>query len=71
MIYKRLLTYVKKSLYHHASSKQKYARGNLLPFKKKTLLEAIMYRTRFRNKYLKNKTDKNKRKYTKQRDYGV
>ena len=30
-----------------------------------------MHRTRFRNKYLRNKTDENKRKYTKQRNYCV
>ena len=30
-----------------------------------------MHRTRFRNKYLRNKTVENKRKYTKQRNYCV
>ena len=30
-----------------------------------------MHRTRIYNKYLRNKTDKNKRKYTKQRNYCV
>ena len=30
-----------------------------------------MHRTRFRNKYLRNKTDENKRKYTKQQNYCV
>ena len=30
-----------------------------------------MHKTRFCNKYLKNKTDKNKRKYTKQQNYCV
>ena len=30
-----------------------------------------MHRTRFYNKYLRNKTDKNKRKYAKQRNYCV
>ena len=37
----------------------------------KTLSKAIMHRTRIYNKYLRNKTDKNKRKYTKQRNYCV
>ena len=30
-----------------------------------------MHTTRFHNKYLRNKTDENKRKYTKQRNYCV
>ena len=30
-----------------------------------------MHRTRIYNKYLRNKTDKSKRKYTKQRNYCV
>ena len=60
---------VLKSLNHHAPAKQKFVRGNHLPFIIKTLSKAIMHRTRFRNKYLRNKTDENKRKYTKQRNY--
>ena len=35
----------------------------------KAFLKAIMHSTRFRNKYLRNKADENKRKYTKQRIY--
>ena len=42
-----------------------------MPFLNKTLSKAIMHRTRFRNKYLRNKTVENKRKYTKQRNYCV
>ena len=34
-----------------------------------TLSKAIMHRTRLRNKYLRNKTDENKGKHTKQRNY--
>ena len=30
-----------------------------------------MHRPRFRNKYLRNKTDENKRKYTKQQNYCI
>ena len=37
----------------------------------KILSKAMMHRTRFRNKYLRNKTDENKRTYTKQRNYCV
>ena len=58
-----------KTLNHHAPAKQKFARGNHLPFMNKTLSKVIMHRTRFRNKYLRNKTDANKRKYTKQWNY--
>ena len=54
---------------HHAPTNQKFVRDNYLPFINKTLSKAIMHRTRFRNKYLRNKTDENKRKYTKQRNY--
>ena len=60
-----------KTLNHHAPAKQKFVRGNHLPFMNKTLSKAIMHRTRIYNKYLRNKTDKSKRKYTKQRNYCV
>ena len=58
-----------KTLNHHAPTKQKFIWGNHLPFLNKTLSKAIMHRTRFRNKYLRSKTDGNKIKYTKQRNY--
>ena len=45
---------------HHAPAKQKFVRGSHLLFMNKTLLKAIMHRTRFRNKYLKNKPTKTK-----------
>ena len=54
-----------KALNHHAPAKQKFVQDNHLSFMNKTLSKAIMHRTRFRNKYLRNKTDENKRKYTK------
>ena len=37
----------------------------------KDLSKAIMDRTRFRNKFLKNRNDENKKKYSKQRNYCV
>ena len=37
----------------------------------KTLSKAIVHTARFRNKYLRNKTDENKRKYTKQQNHCV
>ena len=60
-----------KTLDHHVPAKQKFVRGNHLPFMNKTLSKAVMHRTRFRNKYLRNKTDENKRKSKKQRNYCV
>ena len=42
-----------------------------MPFMNKILSKAMMHRTRFRNKYLRNKIDENKRTYTKQRNYCV
>ena len=60
-----------KTLNHHVPDQQKFVRGNHLPFMSKTLSKAIMHRTYFRNKYLRTKTDENKRKYTKQRNYCV
>ena len=61
----------KKTLNHHAQAKQKFVRGNHLLLMNKTLSKAIMHRARFRNKYLRNKTDENKRNYTKQQNYCV
>ena len=51
--------------------KKKLVRGNHLPFMNKTLSKEIVHRTRFCNKYLTNKTDENKRKYTKEQNYCV
>ena len=42
-----------------------------LPFVNKILSKSIMHRTRLSNKYLRNKTDENKRNDAKQRNYRV
>ena len=55
----------------HAPKKKKYIRGNNKPFMTKTYSKAIMQRTRFRNKFLKNPNDQNKLLYNKQRNYWV
>ena len=55
----------------HAPKKKKYIRGNNKPFMTKTFSKAIMQRTRFRNKFLKNPTDQNKLIYNKQRNFCV
>ena len=57
------------TLDQYAPCKQKYTRGNHLPFMNKTILKKIMKRTRFRNQFLKNRTDENKNRHTKQRNY--
>ena len=60
-----------KTLNHHVPDQQKFVRGSHLPFMSKTLSKAIVHKTRFPSKYLRTKTDENKRKYTKQRNYCV
>ena len=59
------------TLDRYAPCKQKYTCGNHLPFMNKTISKEIMKRTRFRNQFLKNRTDENKSRYTKQRNYCV
>ena len=60
-----------KTLNNYAPSKKKYNRGNQMPFMDKDLSKAIMDRTRFRNKFFKNRNDENRKKYSKQRNYCV
>ena len=50
-----------KTLNNYAPSKKKYTRGNQMPFMNKDLSKAIMDRTRFRNKFLKNRNDENRK----------
>ena len=50
-----------KTLNHNAPTEQKLVRVNHLLLMNKTISKAIMHRTRFRNKYLGNKTDENKK----------
>ena len=71
MIFVISLKCVLNTLNKLAPFKRKYSRGNHLPFMNKKLSKAIMNRTRLRNKFLKNRTDENKRKYSKQRNYCV
>ena len=53
----------------NAPRKQNYARGNHIHFMNKTLSKDIMTRTRLRNNFSKNRSEENKRKYLKQRNY--
>ena len=57
-------------LNRHAPQKKKYVRGNNKPFMNKTLSQAIMQRTKLRNKFLKDPTE-HKISYTKQRNWCV
>ena len=59
------------TLDRYAPCRQKYMCGNHLPFMNKTISKEIMKRTRFQNQFLKNRTDENKNRYTKQRNYFV
>lgn len=46
-----------------------YLRGNNLYFINKELSKVIINRTRLRNRFLLNKSEGNRRKYSKQRNY--
>ena len=66
-----LLNACKRILDIHAPRKQKYARGIHMHFMNETLSKEIMIRTRIRNKFLKDRREENKKKYSKQRNYCV
>ena len=51
--------------------KKRYVRGNQSPFMNETLTKAIMHRSKLRNKFLKKRTEENRRNYTKQRNLCV
>ena len=69
--FSNFLDICKKNINYHAPCKQKYARGNLLPFINKTVSKQIMKITRFRIKFLKTRIDYNKREFSKQKNYCV
>ena len=64
-----MLKTCKRILDIHAPRKQKYARGNDMPFMNKALSMKIMARTRLRNKFLKDRSKENEKKYSKQCNY--
>ena len=64
-----LLNACKRILDIHVTSKQKYARGNRMLFTNKALSKEIM--ARLRNKFLKDRNEENKKKFSKQRNYCV
>ena len=57
--------------YEHAPLRKQYVRANQTPFKKKKLSKEIMARSHLRNKFLKTKTDANRKAYNKQINYCV
>ena len=59
------------ALNKHAPLKKKHARGNQMPFFNKELSKAIMTRTKLRNIFLQNRSEENRIRYTKQRNFCV
>ena len=59
----------KRILDLHSPRKQKYARGNHMLFMNRALSKEVMTRKRLRNNFLKDRSEENKRKYSKQRNY--
>ena len=59
------------SLDKHAPRKKKYVRGNQMPFFNKELSKATMTRTKLRNIFLQNKSEENRIRYTRQRNFCV
>ena len=60
-----------KILDMHAPKKKKVIRGNNAPFMNKDLTQAFMHRSKLKNKFNKNPTEKNRLFYNKQRNFCV
>ena len=58
----------KKSLDYQAPRKKKYTRANQVPFLTKEINKEIMTRSRLRNKFLRCRSDENKKAYNEQRN---
>ena len=58
----------KKSLDYHPPPKKKYIRANQAPFMTKELNKEIMTRSRLRNKFLRFRSEENKKAYNEQRN---
>ena len=59
------------TLNKHASHKKKRAQGNQMPFFNKELSKAIMTQTKLRNIFLQNRSEENRIRYAKQRNFCV
>ena len=71
MDYKHFLNIFINILNKHAPMKQKYLRANQGRFMTKDLHEAIMKRSRLRNKFLRDRADISREEYKKQRNLCV
>ena len=58
----------KKSLDYQALRQKKYTRANQAPFLTKEINKEIMTRSRLRNKFLRCRSDENKKAYNEQRN---
>ena len=67
--YKFFLSICQQALDSTAPKKQKYVRSNHSPFINKTILKAIVDRSRLRNKFLKTRSNEDKKAYNTQRNY--
>ena len=67
--------YLKISKYYvhdvYAPRKQKYTRGNHMPFLNRDLSKETVTRARLQNIFLMDRSEGSKRKYSKQRNYCV
>ena len=59
------------ALNKHAPSKKRHTWGNQRPYFNKELSKAIMTRTKLRNIFLESRSEENKMRYTKQRNFWV
>ena len=70
-IFKDLQYTLQRVLDKHAPLKKRYVRANQQNFMDKELNQAIMVRSKLRNKYVKSKSETDKQRYNKQRNYCV
>ena len=69
--FKDLQYTLQRALDKHAPLKKRYVRANQQNFMDKELNQAIMVRSKLRNKYLKSKSETDKQSYNKQRNHCV
>ena len=69
--FNKFLDVCKEALNMYVPLKKKYIRGNNSQFMNRILSKEIMKRSRLRNKFLKSKSEADKKNYVKQRNYCV
>ena len=67
--FNKFLVVRKEALNMYALLEKKYIRGNNSPFMNRALSKEIMKKSRLRNKFLKGKSEDDKKNYVKQRNY--